>query len=197
MSITRGASSQNSLKLPVAVASVVDEVAASSLKTSGEKEAELEAGETLDLIQEEIDTHYPCAGPNRRRFVVRIPSQNHSPSSSSEIKVELWYGKWTIGDGANKYWLMGSDDETFGSRLVEKRSERGCKKYWEVLGSCDVWDSQLLAFPVKRIPTFARGPSTFLDYNAGESIVVYVPYDVDVKWRIWRPEDATFNALSV
>jgi len=126
---------------------------------------------------------YPPAADGMTRYVLRLPAEE----DESRLKVELIVGKTVKTDKVNRYF--------FGGRI-----ERSTVAGWgyprydvEELGPLA---GTLMAPPsdapkVERFITLGGEPY-LVRYNSRLPVVVYIPEDAEVRYRIWRaPADAT------
>lgn len=124
---------------------------------------------------------YPPAGEGMRRFVLHLPASEEE----DELKVELQVGKMVDVDRVNRYF--------FASRIEEVSIEGwGFPKYVvEQLGP--MAGTRVAVDPnAPKEPTFVRqgGDPYLIRYNSRLPVVVYVPADAIVRYRIWKADGA-------
>lgn len=126
---------------------------------------------------------YPPADDGMSRYVLRLPAEE----DESRLRVELIVGKTIETDRINRYF--------FGGQIETSTVEGwGYPRYdVEKLGPLA---GTLMAPPpdepkVERFITLGGEP-TLIRYNSKLPVVIYVPEDAEVRYRIWRaPADAT------
>ncbi|MFM8326826.1 MAG: ecotin family protein, partial [Pirellulaceae bacterium] len=122
---------------------------------------------------------YPPAGEGVRRFVLHLPPSQ----DEDEMKVELQVGRVVEVDSANRYF--------FASGIEEVSIEGwGFPKYVvEQLGP--MAGTRVAVDPsAPKKPTFVRqgGDPYLIRYNSRLPVVVYVPVDAQVRYRIWKAD---------
>lgn len=122
---------------------------------------------------------FPPAGEGMSRFVIMLP-----PRKDEELlKVQLLVGKTVKLDPQNRYF--------FGGKLeTETITGWGYDRY--ILKSLGPMAGTLMAVDpsepkVDRYITLGGEPE-LLRYNSRLPLVVYVPNDVEVRYRIWTTE---------
>lgn len=125
---------------------------------------------------------YPAASEGMKRFVLHL-----EPKEKEELfRVELQVGKWVFLDDINQYF--------FGGKLQEETIEGwGFNKF--VLNELGAMAGTKMAVPPdapidSRFITLGGEPQ-LLRYNSRLPVVVYVPEDVQVRYRIWSTEPET------
>ena len=125
---------------------------------------------------------FPQPDEGMVRFVLRLPAQE----DESLLKVELLVGKVVKLDERNRYFFAGKLD----SQTIEGW---GYTRY--VLEELGPMAGTLIAIDpdapkVERFITLGGEPF-LIPYNSRLPVVVYVPQDVEVRYRIWRTEPET------
>lgn len=124
---------------------------------------------------------FPPAGEGTSRFVIFLP-----PEKDEELlRVQLLIGKTVKLDAQNRYF--------FGGRL-EKETIQGWGYDRYLLKSLGPMAGTLMAVDpnepkVDRFITLAGEPE-LLRYNSRLPLVVYVPEGIEVRYRIWRGDQA-------
>jgi ecotin len=122
---------------------------------------------------------YPPAAEGHKRLVIRLPALADEDAS----KLELIIGK-TLKVDCNRHW--------FGGQLVEKIAEGWGFPYF-ILNSVTGPASTLMACPPdqKEQETFVqvRSDQGLLRYNSKLPVVVFVPNDFEVHYRIWTARE--------
>jgi ecotin len=124
---------------------------------------------------------FPPAEAGMVRHVISLPKQD----DESILKVELIIGKTVIIDEANHYFFGGALE-------TESISGWGFERY--ILHKLGPLAGTLMAVDpdapkVERFLTLG-GEERLLRYNSRLPIVVYVPVDVEVRYRVWRAESS-------
>jgi ecotin len=121
---------------------------------------------------------FPPAEPGMTRHVIRLAEQK----DEADFKVELIVGKTVRTDAANRYFFAGALE-------TENIPGWGFPRY--VLRKLGPMAGTLMAVDsnAPQVDRFvALGSETVLHYNSRLPVVVYVPTDVEVRYRIWRAE---------
>lgn len=119
---------------------------------------------------------FPPAGEGMVRHVLQLPPQ----ADESGFKVELIVGKTVETDAGNRYF--------FGGRIEEETIKGwGFPRY--VVSKLGPMAGTLMAVDpdapkVARFITLGGAPY-IIRYNSRLPVVVYVPEDVEVRYRIW------------
>ena len=125
---------------------------------------------------------FPQPDEGMVRFVLRLPELE----DEALLKVELLVGKVVKLDERNRYFFAGKLD----TQTIEGW---GYKRY--VLEELGPMAGTLIAVDpaapkVERFITLGGEPY-LIPYNSRLPVVVYVPQDVEVRYRIWRTEPET------
>lgn len=120
---------------------------------------------------------FPPADDGMTRFVISLPKEK----DESAFKVELLVGKTVRTDPANRYFFGGGlETETIAGWGFDRHILR---KLGPMAGTLMAVDPK--APQVDRFITLGGEPR-LLRYNSQLPLVVYVPNDVEVRYRIWR-----------
>lgn len=120
---------------------------------------------------------FPPADDGMTRFVINLPKEKNE----SDFKVELLVGKTVRTDAANRYFFGGAlETETIAGWGFDRHILRKLGPMAGTLMAVDPTAPQ-----VERFITLAGEPR-LLRYNSQLPLVVYVPNDVEVRYRIWR-----------
>ena len=124
---------------------------------------------------------FPPAEDGMKRHVIHLPKAENEDS----MKVELIIGKTVSTDSVNRY-CFGGDIKTVN---IEGW---GYQRY--VVEKLGPMAGTLMAPPadaknVERFVTLGGDPF-LIRYNSRLPVVVYVPRDAEVRYRIWRAEPA-------
>jgi len=121
---------------------------------------------------------FPPAEEGMTRHVIRLAKQK----DETTFKVELIIGKTVRTDANNRYFFGGTLE-------TENIPGWGFDRY--VLRKLGPMAGTLMAVE-PQAPQVERfislGGQTILRYNSRLPIVVYVPADVEVRYRLWRAE---------
>jgi ecotin len=128
---------------------------------------------------------FPPAEDGMTRFVINLPKDK----DESVLKVELQVGRTVRTDAANRYFFGGAlETETIAGWGFDRHILR---KLGPMAGTLMAVDPK--APQVDRFITLAGEPQ-LLRYNSQLPLVVYVPNDVEVRYRIWRAGATTKKA---
>jgi ecotin len=119
---------------------------------------------------------FPPAGEGMVRYVLQLPKQE----DESIYKVELIVGKTVQVDEKNRYFFGGN---------IEKETIKGWGYPRYIVSKLGPMTGTLMAVD-PNVPKVARfvtlvGEPYIIRYNSRLPIVVYVPEDVEVRYRIW------------
>jgi ecotin len=120
---------------------------------------------------------FPPAESGMTRFVINLPKQ----ADEFAFRVELLVGKTVRTDTANRYVFGGKlETETIAGWGFDRHVLRELGPMAGTLMAVDPNAPQ-----ADRFITLAGEPR-LLRYNSRLPLVVYVPNDVEVRYRIWR-----------
>lgn len=131
---------------------------------------------TTVLRSEDNMKAFPPAGEGMSRFVLQLPERE----DETLVKVELIVGKSEWLDAANRY--------SFGGKIEEQNIEGwGFPKY-VVAALGPMIGTRIGVDPsvpkVKRFISLSGEPF-LIRYNSRLPIVIYVPKDAEVRYRLW------------
>ncbi len=120
---------------------------------------------------------FPPPDEGMVRYVINVPKQR----DDSAFKVELQVGKMVRTDAVNRYFFGG---------VLETKTIDGWGFDRHILRELGPMGGTLMA-PAPKTPQTdrfitLRGDPQLLRYNSQLPLVVYVPKDVQVRYRIWR-----------
>jgi ecotin len=120
---------------------------------------------------------FPAAEAGDVRYVVNLPKQ----SNEENYRVEVIVGKTAKLDTRNRYF--------FGGQIEEKSLPGWGYTYYEVEKLGPMAGTLIAVDPNKpKQDRFVRlgGEPYLIRYNSKLPIVVYVPKDAEVRYRIWK-----------
>ncbi len=120
---------------------------------------------------------FPAAKDGMVRYVIKLP--NKERGVDNDFKVELFVGKKMITDGVN---------QTFVGGKVEAKPLKGWGFTFYQLDKFGQSGSTRMGVPpgTPKVEKFVAAPSMMIPYNSRVPIVVYVPKDGEVRYRIWK-----------
>ena len=147
--------------------------------------AKLEDVAQSDLVVEAITEPYPKAETGFSRQVIYLPKQKNE----DDYKVQIIAGK-TLQVDCNQQRLGGK---------LEEKTLKGWGYPMYRLNKVTGPASTMMACPQgKAHPEFVPGVGEgfMLRYNSKLTIVVYVPKDIEVRYRIWSASKQIKQAVS-
>jgi len=120
---------------------------------------------------------FPAADEGMVRYVINLPHKERG--EEDDFKVEITVGKEILTDGVNGYHLGGK---------VDAQPLKGWGfTYYEVLKFGPVATTRKAVPPgTPQVKKFVAMPSTTINYNSRIPVVIYVPKDGEVRYRIWE-----------
>lgn len=121
---------------------------------------------------------YPAAAKGMKRIVIHLEAK----PDEFAWKIELSVGRTMETDGVNR---VGG-----GARIAEKTVEGWGYNFFEVTATGPMFSTKIGVPPgqpkVTRFVTMAEtGP---VRYNSKLPVIVYVPEDMEVRYRLWQAE---------
>ena len=122
---------------------------------------------------------FPPADVGMKRHIIHLPKAENEDS----MKVEIIVGKTVSTDPVNRHFLLGQ---------IETVTIEGWGFDRHVVKEIGPMAGTLMAPPpgtpdVKRFVTLGGDPF-LIRYNSRLPVVVYVPNDAEVRYRIWRAD---------
>ncbi|EFE93630.1 serine protease inhibitor ecotin [Serratia odorifera] len=128
---------------------------------------------------------YPQAEKGMTRQVIYLPKQDHEEN----FKVELLIGK-TLEVDCNRHMMGGK---------LESKTLSGWGYDYLVLDKLSAPASTMMACPDgskhRQFVAANLGDAAMQRYNSRLPIVVYVPQDVEVKYRVWQAAETVNSAV--
>ena len=129
---------------------------------------------------------FPAAEAGMTRHVLQLPAQD----DKSALQIELTVGKTVLTDAQNRYF--------FGGHIEAQNIDGWGYTRYVVSDLGPLAGTLMVADPaapkVERFITLGGAPY-LLRYNSKLPVVVYVPADAEVRYRIWAAP-AAFKLLS-
>ena len=112
-----------------------------------------------------------------KRYVIDLPHKTREEEGA--FKVELVVGKVMITDGVNSIQLGGK---------IEAKPLKGWGFTFYEVAKLGPGISTRIGVPpgTPQVKKFVNGPSTIIPYNSRVPVVIYVPKDAEVRYRIWK-----------
>ncbi|MCA9178148.1 MAG: ecotin family protein [Planctomycetales bacterium] len=119
---------------------------------------------------------FPAAAEGMKRLVIQLPHKERGEDEG--FRVELFAGKEMLTDGVNRVRL--------GGQLEAKPLKGWGFTYYEVAKFGPAMSTRIGVPPgTPQVKQFVAIPSITIPYNSRVPLVVYVPADGAVQYRIW------------
>ncbi|WP_461532903.1 ecotin family protein [Sinomicrobium sp.] len=125
---------------------------------------------------------YPKTEKGFKQMVIEVP---HS-DSDAEKKIEFTVGKWMEVGSCNHHGLQGT--------LEEKNLEGWGYNYYVFTTNGNVISTRMACPDNKTVHKFVSAQPEMVRYNGKLPIVIYVPEDCDVQFRIYKAEKEVYQA---
>lgn len=134
-------------------------------------------GDRQDQIDKYLQKAYPAAKEGMKRMVLRLPHKTRAEQGA--YRVEIVVGKQLMTDGVNRYGLPAN---------IEKKVAQGWGFDYYVVEKLGKVRSTLMGVlgNVKPVKKFVSGSPMMLRYNSRLPVVVYVPKEAEVQYRIFK-----------
>ena len=120
---------------------------------------------------------FPPAGEGMVRYVIALPHKERG--EEDDFRVEILVGKEMMTDGVNTVRP--------GGELKTRDLEGWGFTYYEVAEFGPAASTLIGVEPgTPEVKKFVHGPSLTIPYNSRVPVVVYVPEDGEVRFRIWK-----------
>ena len=128
---------------------------------------------------------FPPAEDGMVRYVIQLPHEERGEDNG--FRVEIIVGKVMLTDGVNLVSLGGK---------IEAKPLKGWGfTYYEVAKFGPAATTQMSVPPgTPKVKKFVSMPSMTIPYNSRIPLVVYVPADGEVRYRIWKASETTEKA---
>ena len=124
---------------------------------------------------------FPKAKEGFKQVYIKVPTVKNE----NDLKIEVFVGKTQLVD-CNQYRMSG--------QITEKNLEGWGYNYYEVESNGQATSTMMACPDQKKSNKFISMPSETLRYNSKLPIVIYVPKNMEVKYRIWKAEKTLNNA---
>ncbi|SDL63208.1 Ecotin precursor [Sphingobacterium mizutaii] len=138
------------------------------------------AQEMLMKINTEI---FPAPEKGFKRMVIEVPYSD----ADNNKKIEFSVGKMMEVDGCNHFGLNGT--------IETKDLEGWGYQYYVFKTNGDVISTQMACPGAPGRNLFVSAQPTLVPYNGKMPIVVYVPEEYDVRFKIFTSTDEVYRAL--
>ena len=128
---------------------------------------------------------FPPAADGMVRYAIMLPHKERG--EENDFRVELIVGKEMLTDGVNQVRLGGK---------IEAKPLKGWGFTYYEVGEFGPAASTLIGVPpgTPKAKKFVTIPSMQIRYNSRIPLIVYVPDDGEVRYRIWKASDTTEKA---
>jgi ecotin len=124
---------------------------------------------------------FPKAKAGEKQVYIQVPIE----TNENDLKVEVFVGKTQLVD-CNNYFMIGE--------IVSNNLEGWGYDYYTIKGSGETAGTLMGCLDNKKTSKFIQMPASLLRYNSRLPIVIYVPNDLEVKYRIWRADNQMATA---
>ena len=133
---------------------------------------------------QEIKQHDISMFPNAEEGFKRVFIQLEKLENEADFQIEIYAGK-TVDTDCNKHTLMGE--------FVEENLSGWGYTYYN-FDTNGEFRTTLMACPDnKRKLEFVKSPSKLIRYNSNLPIVIFVPKDYQIKYKIWERKPQEFE----
>lgn len=115
-------------------------------------------------------------------MVIEVPYSNNDQNK----KIEFAIGKMTEVDGCNSYGLQGT---------LEKKDLQGWGyEYYVFKTKGEIISTQMACPDMPKRNLFVSNQGTTLNYNGRMPVVIYVPEEYDVQFKIYTADNDVYIA---
>ncbi|MCR9116833.1 MAG: ecotin family protein [bacterium] len=120
---------------------------------------------------------FPAAEEGMARHVIRLPHKERG--EENDFQVEIIVGKKMLTDGVNRLMIGGR---------IEAKPLKGWGFTFYQVEKFGAAASTLIGVPpgTPQVEKFVSVPPLMIRYNSRVPIVVYVPTEGEVRYRIWK-----------
>lgn len=128
---------------------------------------------------------FPPAEDGMVRYVIQLPHKERG--EDNDFRVEIFVGRVMLTDGVNLSRLGGK---------IEAKPLKGWGFTYYEVEKFGPTASTLIGVPpgAPKVEKFVSMPSITIPYNSRVPLVVYVPDNGEVRYRIWKASETTENA---
>lgn len=135
-----------------------------------------------EVIQKVNTSIFPSPQKGYKRMVIEVP---YSKSDKNK-RIEFSVGKMMEVDGCNYFGLQGT---------LEKKDLTGWGyEYYEFSTKGEVISTQMGCPTMPKRNLFVSNQPTMVNYNGKMPIVIYVPEEYDVQFKIYKADDEIYQA---
>lgn len=124
-----------------------------------------------DMINTKI---FPTPREGYKQVVIDLKGKKHEDL----LKLELIVGKNVKVDKCNKHFLVGD--------LKSQNLEGYGYTYYTFVSDGAVAGTKMGCMDNELVEKFVTGQPKVIDYNSKVPVVIYVPNDMEVKFRFWK-----------
>ncbi len=128
---------------------------------------------------------FPAADKGMTRYVIMLPHKERGDDNN--FQVEIIVGKEMLTDGVNQVRLGGT---------IESKPLEGWGFTYYQVAKFGPAAQTLIGVPpgTPQVAKFVAGPSLKIAYNSRIPLVIYVPEEAEVRYRIWQAAEKTEKA---
>lgn len=137
------------------------------------------AQETIVKVNTNI---FPVPEKGYKKMVIEVPYS----SNDQNKKIEFSIGKMMEVDGCNSFGLQGT---------LEKKDLQGWGyEYYVFKTKGDIISTQMACPDMPKRNLFVSNQGTTLNYNGRMPVVIYVPEEYDVQFKIYTADNDVYKA---
>ncbi|MBS1571662.1 MAG: serine protease inhibitor ecotin [Bacteroidetes bacterium] len=127
---------------------------------------------------------FPKAKEGYKQVYIKVPTNKNE----NDMKVEVFVGNTQLVD-CNKHRMGGT--------ISEKNLDGWGYNYYEVESNGQATSTMMACPDQKKTSQFIYMQPELMRYNSKLPIVLYVPKNMEVKYRIWKAENKFQNSKSL
>ena len=120
---------------------------------------------------------FPEAPEGFKKVVIHLTEKK----KENLLKVEFTVGKNVTVDKCNTFFLMGE--------IKEKDLTNWGYSYYNFTSDGNVAGTKMGCNDDTKVEKFITGQSKTIDYNSKSPIVIYIPNEMQVKYRVWKAKN--------